>query len=409
MISINRDLEKFLLNWRQIGDVLPDLISIMDTSYRIVYLNNTMAQKLGVSREEVLGITCYNAVHKQNKPPAYCPLRKLLDNGRDHSSDIFDQNLGGHYQVVVSPIRGEDSRLIGAVHMARNINKLKKTEEELRKNQERYQDILDEANDLIQSVAPDGSLLYVNRTWRKTMGYSEEEVSGLKLWDIVPRSCTEHCRALFQETLNGKNLEQIQVTFVTKDGRELIMEGNSSCKFKDGKPVASRGIFRDITRRFKAEAALRQSEKKFRTLVENINMGIYRNTGGPHGRFIEANPAIVKMFGYDSVDEFMNTSVSDLYQHPEDRVDFIRDILKSGHIKNRQINLKKKDGTTFWAACTATAHFHEDNELEYIDGVIEDITEQKKLEAQVQQVQKLESLGVMAGGIAHDFNNLLMG
>ena len=72
-------------------------------------------------------------------------------------------------------------------------------------------------------------------------------------------------------------------------------------------------------RRFKFEEELQKSEEKYRTLVENVNIGVYRNTGGPHGRFLQVNPALAKMHGYNSVEELMKVSVSDLYQNPEER------------------------------------------------------------------------------------------
>lgn len=128
----------------------------------------------------------------------------------------------------------------------------------------------------------------------------------------------------------------------------------------------------------KENNALKESEDSHRAIVENVNIGVYRNTGGPHGRFLQANPAIAKMFGFESVEDFMTTSVSGLYQNAEDRMKFVEDVLKSGAVRNRHLRLKKKDGTPIWGSCTATAKFNSGGELMWIDGVIEDITEMKQ-------------------------------
>ncbi len=87
----------------------------------------------------------------------------------------------------------------------------------------------------------------------------------------------------------------------------------------------------------KIDEALRESEGKYRSLVENVNYGIYRNTGGPHGRFLQANPAIARMFGYDSVDEFMKVQVSSLYQNPEERGHFIDEASRNGFLTRWEV------------------------------------------------------------------------
>jgi len=128
------------------------------------------------------------------------------------------------------------------------------------------------------------------------------------------------------------------------------------------------------------EAALRESEGKFRTLVNNVNIGVYRNTSGPQGRFVQANPAIAKMFGYDSVEQFMGVSVAGLYHNPEDRKSFVEEIKRDGFVKNKELALRKKDGTPIWCAVTAAAQYDENGDFKFMNGVIEDITERKQTE-----------------------------
>jgi len=150
----------------------------------------------------------------------------------------------------------------------------KKAHLSLREMVDRYQDLFDNANDLIQSVSPDGSLLYANRAWCQTLGYDAEEVRSLNLVNIIHPDSFEHCMNYFQRLLGGDEFDRLEAIFVTKSGQPIIVEGSVNCHFENGQPVFSRGIFRNISERKKAQQALLASKARYRSLVENINLGI---------------------------------------------------------------------------------------------------------------------------------------
>jgi diguanylate cyclase (GGDEF)-like protein/PAS domain S-box-containing protein len=148
-----------------------------------------------------------------------------------------------------------------------------------------------------------------------------------------------------------------------------------------------------LGQRERAEEALKKSETKYRTLTENINTGIYRNTPGPHGRFLEANPAIVRMFGFQNREEFLEIRVCDLYCDPSRRAKLSRKILERGFVKDERIALKRKDGTRIWCSVSASAVYGEDGKVEFYDGVIKDITKRKLAEdSLVESRRRIESL-----------------
>ncbi len=130
---------------------------------------------------------------------------------------------------------------------------------------------------------------------------------------------------------------------------------------------------------------LNSSGSKYRRLMENLNVGIYRNTPGPKGSFVEANPAIIKMFGFKSKKEFLKKNVSDLYQEPEDRKKLNGKMKKDRFVKDEVLKLKRNDGTVFWGSVTAVAGKDKDGEIQFYDGIIEDITDRIEAEQALEE------------------------
>ena len=119
----------------------------------------------------------------------------------------------------------------------------------------------------------------------------------------------------------------------------------------------------------------RESEEKYRSLVDNLNVGIARITS--EGRLLQANPAMIGMFGYDAREEFSGIAAPDAYQNPADRDAYLQEMRLHGHVRNREMHLLKKDGTPIWVSITADAQFDDQGEIRWMDTLAEDITEIK--------------------------------
>jgi len=119
--------------WERTFDAVPDLIAILDDRHRIVRVNRAMADRLGVRPEDAVGQPCYRCVHGTEKPLSFCPHTLLLADGKAHEAEVPEPRVGGHFLVSVTPLRDEKGRVVGSVHVARDITKRKLVEEEILK------------------------------------------------------------------------------------------------------------------------------------------------------------------------------------------------------------------------------------------------------------------------------------
>jgi len=126
------------------------------------------------------------------------------------------------------------------------------------------------------------------------------------------------------------------------------------------------------------EISLKDSEKKYRGLVHNVNTGIYRTT--PQGKIIEANPMFAHISGYNSTQSLLKLPIIKLYQNPNDRKLFLQKMIRDGQVKNYEIIQRKKDGSLINVSITARAHHNDKGQIDWYDGVVEDITERKKVQ-----------------------------
>jgi len=288
-------------------------------------------------------------------------------------------------------------------------------ERTLRNSEAEYRTIFENTGCATIIGEEDTTIALANTEYEKLTGYVKEELVGRKSWlefiveEDLEKMRTYHRLRIMDPHAAPRNYE---VRFISREGqiRDIFMTvaiipgtKKSVLSFMDitERKQAEREVHKlneelekrivERTRQLEAmndivkklserEAALHESEERYRTFVENVNIGVYRVSGGPGGHFIQVNPAIVKMFGYGSIDEFMKDPVSATYQNPEEMRRFGRKIKQFSFVKDEELQLKKKDGTPIWASATAKAQYDSQGRIKWIDGVIEDISERKQAE-----------------------------
>jgi len=230
-------------------------------------------------------------------------------------------------------------------------------------------------------------------------GWSESEALQMNIKQMTPPDKISDTQFLLDEIRYGVGFESYETQRWTKDGKNLYILTTSKPLLNErGERYGAAVTEYDITEQKLASLALKESEEKYRLITENLNAGIYRYCGTPNAIFLEANPAIIKMFGYHDKDEFLATEFGHFFLTPEEYDNMQFKIAKQGFLKNEEFKFRRKDGSEFWGAITAVAVYDKYHKIKYIDGVIQDITEQKQADLTLRSSEKryrelIESLG----------------
>lgn len=245
-------------------NVLPDLAMILDNHYRVVCINRSMSDRLEISSKDAMGRSCYQLFLCGDEPPEICPHAKLLADGKEHSAEIYQENLDGFFMVSVSPLRNAEGRLIGSVHVARDITAHKKMEEALLKSRESYRSLVESTDDSIYLMDRNCAYLFINKKHLSRLGFSRDKVIG--------RTYSE-----FHSENDTKELvERVEKVFITgqsivyehksrRDGRYFLRTLNP-VKASNGRTVSVTMVSKDISEQKQTEEDLsRFNEELFKS------------------------------------------------------------------------------------------------------------------------------------------------
>ena len=377
---------------------------------RIIFANRRLHEMLGYDEGELLGLDHWLVYHpdyqeltrgraearmKGEAVPSHYEVRMLRKDGSCFYVDINARAIG---------FGGEP----GIQVWIKDITEHRQAEKALRDSEQRYRSVFENTGAATVIIEEDEIISMMNTEFEKLSGYSQDEVVGKKRWtDFVLSEDLEKTKK--SQTIRikngGKASTEYEFGFVDKQGN--IKDTISTVGMIPGtkKRVAS---LMDVTFRRQAEEAVRQSEQRYRFLVENVLLGLFI-CEMPSGRFLFLNEKISEIFGY-GVEEGLSMSIWDVVS--PDEYNLLRGRI-DGKIKGELppsdsviYTAIKKDGSNFRAEVNATPVTYQG--ISAMQGVVMDVTEKELLEKQLQQAQKMEAIGTLAGGIAHDFNNLLM-
>jgi PAS domain S-box-containing protein len=259
-----------------------------------------------------------------------------------------------------------------------------------------------------------GRYLYVNEAFLTFYGVSRESVLRKTDEAIFPSDLAADYRSREQSLASrGGGIRSAEFAQVG-GGRRIMVETTRTPVFDDnGQLLGISGIARGMDNLLggnlpSLEVDPFKSEIQYRALFEQIAVGIFWTTA--NGRMLNVNPAAARILGYDSPEDLLS-SVSDfdkqVYVSERRRKEYGELIETQGMVRDFEAQVYLKDRSTHWVSVNARSVADGSGNQLYCEGTIESITERKKLEAQLRNAQKMESIGTLAGGVAHDFNNIL--
>lgn len=375
--NVIKENERFL---RQIIDIVPHFIFAKDEESRFLLINKAVAEAYGTTVERAIGKRDSDfSASPEEAARFHQDDISIIRSGKSKfipEEPITDASGQVRYlQTTKTPFRFSPTNVSGILGVSVDITERKRTEALLRESEEKYRNFVERANDGI-AVIQDQKVVFVNRRLAQLWGGESEEVIGASFVKFLHPDEIPRITKLYQKRIAGEDVPvQYETILVNKEGEKVFVEINAGYFQYQGGP-ADLVLIRDITDRKYSERALKESEERYHSLFDRMMDGVYRSTH--HGKFMDVNDAMVRMFGYSSKEEMLQVEIKkDLYFAPSDRDSLFLD---TGQVKIEVFRMRRKDGSEIWVEDHGGYVHDENGNVIFHEGILRDVTDRLRNE-----------------------------
>ena len=334
------------------------------------------------TRAELIGKSLISFYSDQNERDSF--LSELFKHGKvtDYELKILNKDGSVIPVAISSSLLYENGIPVKITGIMRDITERKLTENALLESERRYRSLADSGQALIWTATPDKKCNYFNQVWLNFTGRTMAQENGDGWAEGVHPDDLDRCFEIYSTSFDRREPFSMDYRLRRHDGEYRWLQDNGTPQFdSEGLFVGYIGHCLDISELKLAEEALRRSEEKYRNIFINAQEGVFQTS--VDGTYISVNPALAKMYGFDTPEELMNSRfdiAQDAYSDPRERENFIRLMEDQGFVKGYEYEVKQKDGQKVWFYEDAKAIKDEQGKILFFEGFVVDITERKQAE-----------------------------
>jgi len=421
LLFANESLKSNEEKYRMIYNSTPAMMHSIDNKGFIISVSDYWTKTLGFNREEVIGKKSTDFLTEKSRRDAekiYLPY--FFKNGYVNDAQYqFKKKNGENIDVLLSAVSetDNDNKIIRSLAVLIDVTEKRQIENTLKKTEEQFQLAMDASQDGLYDWDLVTNEIYYSPGWKRMLGYQDHELANdFSIWETLTEPEDVKRSWEMQQELIQKKRDRFELEFKMKHkkGHWVSVLSRAKAIFDDnGQAIRIIGTHVDITQREQMEAALRESELRFRKLFDEAPFP-YQSLN-EQGDFIAVNNAWLSTLGYSRTDvigkNFSDFLEPEWKEHFKDNLPQFKTI---GEVLGVEFVMVKKDGSQILVSFQGRIGKNTAGEFKQTHCVFHDITAQqkaeedkKRLKQQLLQAQKMESIGKLAGGIAHDFNNIL--
>jgi PAS domain S-box-containing protein len=391
--------------FHNMADMVPIMIWMSGTDKRWHYFNKRWLEFAGRPLEKELGHGWANHIHPDERQHVLETYNTAFDQRLEFNMEYRLKRFDGEYRWVLATgiprfmLHGSFAGYIGS---CLDITERKQEEDKRRESEELFRSAFAHATTGMALVGLDGRFLRVNRALCEMLGYSEQELLELDFRSITHLDDVSSNVSIFHQVLVGElNAYQIEKRYIHKNGHVVwALLSGALVRDAKGNPLYFITQAQDITARKQVEEALRQSEERYRTLIERMPDAVYRST--PEGKFIDVNPAMVNMLGYGSKEALLAIDIKKhLYFDVQEREVVVDALQKAGGDEIDVFRLRHKEGHEVWVEDHGRLIYDAAGNVIYHEGILRDFTARKHAEEALRESEARyrSVIAAMADGI----------